>query len=901
MYNCGSNAESCASQIRRNSPNFDFNYYNCSLGSYSVKQGLNRFYFSTIITKYSLIAFETSTPGLIALIDDESTFLDYQIINNNEVFEECDLKDMEIQQSREKLQSSIKENEILKNKVLEFEEQLKVNDSIVEKITNEFKTKIKSLEEQKNLAEIRLANSETTIKSLEIETDATNQIIIENRKTISDLQQKIENESLKKINDSRSKLNDQLCLLTTEINLKVMQIAELIDEKEKIELENISLKKALEKEQFESGRIEVSNQKLECLKTEYKEKYQKLLIEKEVNKRPEKLMPDEVRNIDFEVQNQNNERLQNELEKIRSSFSSLEVKYNGIKSQIECLKKSSELTKQVEYANLEIGFLKMQLEKNALKLTQIFQENETFKNKNRFLEELKNRQDNLIQLLQDEINNLNPEIIEFERISKNNEIKNLSELNKNLTIELYDLKKKNVTKDSNTFTYLNSAKNYEIFSKKGPTTNDKSFVKFSEESSPVNFATSSFIFKENNFVNGPGNELFSTEPKPNGQEYFTSKLKDSEINFRSDYREKYRNLSNRLVKLRQKLQDSKKEKELNEPVIGSLKTNGTLNGFQCYLGQNDGIYYYNTSGNKTWLNHEKKLKDLFHGGVNSVLDSHLRMEYNLDLKRLVEITVRLVQQKQVDLDKLRLVRTSIFGSVEKNDIGRQIAYNYFGSIQFKDVVNIYSWWHKDSYNFATLVKLELNKLEKIEIMEFDKESSFSFGSDFVSRINVELSDEDLKTIESFISHYNQRSQFNTGFDDFLSQKLQEKGVKCWLRCSSNRFKNAESQNKSAPFWTGKFKCIDNDCTNIFKSSIRDNLIRHYSIVYDKYEQPHSIEVKILQNYVHMEKIEPRIRSADNQRKRQAVDVLAHGISECSMNNLLFNTENTSILGKFILF
>lgn len=64
----------------------------------------------------------------------------------------------------------------------------------------------------------------------------------------------------------------------------------------------------------------------------------------------------------------------------------------------------------------------MQLEKNSLKLTQIFQENETFKNKNRFLEELKNRQDNFIQLLQDEINNLNPEIIEFERISKNNEI-----------------------------------------------------------------------------------------------------------------------------------------------------------------------------------------------------------------------------------------------------------------------------------------------------------------------------------------------------------------------------------------------------------------------------------------------------------------------------------------------
>lgn len=85
---------------------------------------------------------------------------------------------MEIQQSREKLQSSIKENEILKNKVLEFEDKLKVNDSIVEKITNEFKTKIKSLEEQKNSAEIRLANSETTIKSLEIETDATNQIII---------------------------------------------------------------------------------------------------------------------------------------------------------------------------------------------------------------------------------------------------------------------------------------------------------------------------------------------------------------------------------------------------------------------------------------------------------------------------------------------------------------------------------------------------------------------------------------------------------------------------------------------------------------------------------------------------------------------------------------------------
>lgn len=75
--------ESCGSLISKLSPQFPASYAIKELGSFSLTEGFNRIslsYYS--VSKNNLIAYETTTPGLIALIDDKTLLSDYFIHDN---------------------------------------------------------------------------------------------------------------------------------------------------------------------------------------------------------------------------------------------------------------------------------------------------------------------------------------------------------------------------------------------------------------------------------------------------------------------------------------------------------------------------------------------------------------------------------------------------------------------------------------------------------------------------------------------------------------------------------------------------------------------------------------------------------------------------------------------------
>ena len=81
---CESSEESCASRITKFSPEFPFSYSVKTIGSFLLTEGFNRISFSNIfVSNYSLIVYETTTPGLIAIIDDKTSFSDYYLNNNN--------------------------------------------------------------------------------------------------------------------------------------------------------------------------------------------------------------------------------------------------------------------------------------------------------------------------------------------------------------------------------------------------------------------------------------------------------------------------------------------------------------------------------------------------------------------------------------------------------------------------------------------------------------------------------------------------------------------------------------------------------------------------------------------------------------------------------------------------
>ena len=103
-------------------------------------------------------------------------------------------------------------------------------------------------------------------------------------------------------------------------------------------------------------------------------------------------------------------------------------------------------------------------------------------------------------------------------------------------------------------------------------------------------------------------------------------------------------------------------------------------------------------------------------------------------------------------------------------------------------------------------------------------------------IVLKLDFQDMNLVKSFIGDYKivksklcKRKKFKKEFDNFLSLKLQNLGLNCWLTCKSNWFKKENSRKFSKAFWNGSFFCIDNECQNNFKARIMQeiNLGKNY--------------------------------------------------------------------------
>ena len=76
----------------------------------------------------------------------------------------------------------------------------------------------------------------------------------------------------------------------------------------------------------------------------------------------------------------------------------------------------------------------------------------------------------------------------------------------------------------------------------------------------------------------------------------------------------------------------------------------------------------------------------------------------IKLDKLVEITLALMKNKSLkDLSNIRLKK-------EKDNVWIQLAKKYYNKeYGYKDALNIYSWWNRNTQNYATLVKNKLSE------------------------------------------------------------------------------------------------------------------------------------------------------------------------------------------------
>jgi hypothetical protein len=149
------------------------------------------------------------------------------------------------------------------------------------------------------------------------------------------------------------------------------------------------------------------------------------------------------------------------------------------------------------------------------------------------------------------------------------------------------------------------------------------------------------------------------------------------------------------------------------------------------------------------------------------------------------------------------------------------------------------------------------------IFDFEKIQSDS------QNISLTIKSNDWKELEKIIS--GKRPKFLAKFDYILSQQLQKLDVKCWLKCSYNRF------NKFNPFWSGKYNCVSDDCGISFKTIIRE------------FKNGEDVKMSISwQNLPMHGKLQKHIRHSGEERQKTAKEIMEKGLLNVQTENILLN-------------
>ena len=165
--------------------------------------------------------------------------------------------------------------------------------------------------------------------------------------------------------------------------------------------------------------------------------------------------------------------------------------------------------------------------------------------------------------------------------------------------------------------------------------------------------------------------------------------------------------------------------------------------------------------------------------------------------------------------------------------------------------------------------------------------------------NIEISVEEWITARKYISGYYQKTRYKflSFFTNFLSQKLQDNGINCWLVCKWNWFRLEDSQKQNANYWSGSYKCIDKNCSNSFHARI-EKLNCSYEC--DSSVNICTIKVRITGSHLHSKRIKKKVRCSKTDRCNTALKLKAHGITKVRQENLINNIFASKQTGKYNL-
>ena len=240
---------------------------------------------------------------------------------------------------------------------------------------------------------------------------------------------------------------------------------------------------------------------------------------------------------------------------------------------------------------------------------------------------------------------------------------------------------------------------------------------------------------------------------------------------------------------------------------------------------------------------------------------------NIALDDLVKVTLKvMVENNLTDLNNFKLTRSH-------SNIWHMISSKYFKNNEYRNAKNVYSWWQRNTKNYKRIIN---NLINEKEIQE-------------KCNLIVHINYEDWIILLTYIGDY-KRKKFRSEFDDFLSEKLQQKGLKCWLKCKYNWFRESTCSKINKEFWRGIFTCVDDNCLNEFEALINENIIEKRNETFDEILKKDFFVINVFfyEKTFHEEKIKRKQRCFGKYRKQQLNEILASGLTNCQSNNIIFN-------------
>jgi hypothetical protein len=160
----------------------------------------------------------------------------------------------------------------------------------------------------------------------------------------------------------------------------------------------------------------------------------------------------------------------------------------------------------------------------------------------------------------------------------------------------------------------------------------------------------------------------------------------------------------------------------------------------------------------------------------------------IEIETLIDVTLNYMRLNKLNIDQLDDSKPSKAIKNRETNHWYKLAKEYYKKdiLLEKDILNIFSWWKRDTANYRSQV---ISRLEKQLIKKcssstvIDTDYSDSILSNIIEKEFV-LKEEDFLKIRSFIIN-KKRPVLNYKFTSFLSSILQQNGINCWLKNKHN--------------------------------------------------------------------------------------------------------------------